>query len=79
MLLSELKIGTFATIQGFAEGDKAYRHKLLSLGLTRGTEVFLERKAPLGDPLQIIVRGFSLSLRKEEARMIRVVICPDKL
>lgn len=72
MLLSELTVGTRARIKHFLEGDKSYRHKLLSLGLLRGTEVLLERKAPLGDPLQIRVRGFSLSLRKEEARMIAI-------
>jgi ferrous iron transport protein A len=72
MLLSELTVGAKARIKCFVEGDKSYRYKLLSLGLLRGTEVLLERKAPLGDPLQIQVRGFSLSLRKDEAKMICV-------
>ena len=70
MLLSELAVGASARIKGFAAGDKACRHKLLALGLTRGTTLSVVRKAPLGDPLQIALRGFSLSLRKEEASMI---------
>lgn len=72
MLLSEVAVGSKAFISHFLDGNRAHRYKLLSLGLLRGTEVLIERKAPLGDPLQIKVRGFSLSLRKEEASMIAV-------
>lgn len=75
MLLSELAVGSRARIKHFLVGDRACRYKLLSLGLLRGTEVLLERKAPLGDPLQITVRGFSLSLRKAEASMICIEAC----
>ncbi len=70
MVLSELAVGASACITGYCTAHTVYRHKLLSLGLTRGTTLVLERKAPLGDPLQIRLRGFSLSLRKEEAQMI---------
>lgn len=72
LLLSTLNVGESARVCGFQATDKAYRHKLLSMGLTSGTEIYLERKAPLGDPLQIRVRGYALSLRKEEAAMIQV-------
>ena len=47
--------------------SNSYRKKLLSMGLTPGTEFTLQRTAPLGDPVEIIFRGFSLSLRKQEA------------
>lgn len=72
MLLSDVSVGAKVCISHFLQGDKAYRDKLLALGLLRGTEVVIERKAPLGDPLQIRFRGFSLSLRKSEAAMIAV-------
>lgn len=74
MLLSDAVVGSKVCISHFLKGDKAYRDKLLALGLLRGTEVLIERKAPLGDPLQIKFRGFSLSLRKSEAMMIAVDI-----
>ena len=74
MVLSDLAVGSKALIKGFAKGDTAYRHKLLSMGLTRGTELLLERRAPLGDPLQVVVRGFSLSLRMKDAQMICIEV-----
>jgi ferrous iron transport protein A len=50
----------------------AYREKLLAMGLIRGTEFVVERVAPLGDPIEITVRGFALSLRKDEASAIMI-------
>jgi ferrous iron transport protein A len=59
-------------IVGYAKGNSAYREKLLAMGLTRGTEFTVKRVAPLGDPLEIHVRGFALSLRKHEAAALLV-------
>ena len=72
--LSEMKIGQAGRITGFvkSEGGKAYRQKLLAMGLTVGTEFSIKRVAPMGDPIEIQVRGFSLSLRKIEANMLQV-------
>ena len=70
--LGQLSVGDKAVVKGFAEGQKAYRAKLLAMGLTKGIELELTRVAPLGDPLEISVRGFSLSLRKAEAAAILV-------
>jgi len=67
MSLKQLSVGDSGRVVGFGEGSKAYRRKLLSLGLTPGTELTVTRYAPMGDPVEIRVRGFSLSLRKEEA------------
>ncbi|MBS0359305.1 MAG: ferrous iron transport protein A [Proteobacteria bacterium] len=64
---SHLKIGEQARVVGFSSTTKAYRHKLLSLGLTRGVVFEVIRVAPLGDPVEIKVRGMHLSLRREEA------------
>ena len=65
--LSDLKSGDSARVAGYAEGGRAYRKKLLSMGLTPGAELKVTRYAPMGDPVEIQVRGFALSLRKQEA------------
>ncbi len=70
--LSELKIGDRARLTGYTETGKAYRRKLLALGLTPGIELGVVRVAPMGDPVEIRVRGSSLSLRKEEAGALNV-------
>ncbi len=66
----DLKVGSKAKIVSFAKGNKVYRQKLLTMGLTPGTEFTLTRLAPMGDPVEINVRGFALSLRKDEAAML---------
>lgn len=68
--LSELPRGSRARIIGFEQGSNGYRSKLYSLGLTRGSEIFIRRLAPLGDPVEVEVRGSRMSLRKEEASVI---------
>ncbi len=70
--LATLAVGDIARVLGFGQCDKAYRHKLMAMGLTRGAEFSLIRVAPLGDPVEIEVRGCALSLRKNEASMIRI-------
>lgn len=64
---SVLQPGDQARIAGFGDMPAGYRRKLMSLGLTPGTVFEVKRIAPLGDPVEISVRGFSLSLRKAEA------------
>ena len=70
--LGKLVAGDCGTVAGYAKGAKKYREKLLSMGLTRNTEFSVTRMAPLGDPVEIEVRGFSLSLRKDEAAAVLV-------
>ena len=70
--ISELKVGDRAKVAGFTETGRGYRRKLLTMGLTPGAEIAVERMAPMGDPIEIRVRGFSLSLRKEEAAALNV-------
>lgn len=67
-----LRRGDKAQVKGFAPGCKAYRQKLLSMGLTPGTEFTITRIAPLGDPIELQVRGFALSLRIGEAENLLV-------
>lgn len=65
--LRELSVGTMARVTGIRDTHRSYRSKLLSMGLTRGTPLVVERIAPLGDPVHVTVRGFGLSLRGDEA------------
>ncbi len=65
--LRELPVGSIARIQGIRETHRSYRSKLLSMGLTRGTPILVRNVAPLGDPVLVSVRGFELSLRRDEA------------
>jgi ferrous iron transport protein A len=65
--LNMFELGACFRLIDFGEAPIAYRNKLISLGLTRGVEVKVIRKAPLGCPLQIEVKGTYISLRKEEA------------
>jgi len=70
--LNELPVGASARIVGFEGASPSYRRKLLSLGLTPGVTVVVARVAPLGDPMEVRVRGFALSLRKTEAAALIV-------
>lgn len=71
--LADLKVGQHARVIGYSKetNSKAYRQKLLAMGLTKGTEFSIVRVAPMGDPIEIRVRGFALSLRKEEANTLQ--------
>lgn len=69
--LSQLKPGDKAKIAGYTQNvEKSYKLKLLSLGLIKGTEISIVKTAPLGDPMEIELRGYRLSLRKSEAEAV---------
>lgn len=70
--LKELSPGSQARVAGYAKSDRTYRDKLLAMGLTKGTRFTVIRIAPLGDPVEIELRGFKLSLRKHEAETLLV-------
>lgn len=74
MQLSELSIGQKARITSLTGGDKSYRQRLIAMGLIPGTELTLTRKAPLGDPVEIQLRGTHLTLRKHEARLLQLEV-----
>ena len=71
MTLDQLKVGTSAVITAVG-GDGALRCRLLDMGLTPRTVVTLRKVAPMGDPIEIHVRGYELTLRVEDARQITV-------
>ncbi len=70
--LADLAVGAKGVVQGYAKGDGGVRQKLLAMGLTRGIAFEIKRIAPMGDPVEIVVRGYSLALRKDEARGLLV-------
>lgn len=72
--LGHLEPGQTATITGFAKGDNGFRKKLLAMGMTLGATLEVVRVAPLGDPIEVKVRGSSLSLRRNEAAIVLVEI-----
>ncbi|MEQ1484869.1 FeoA family protein [Methyloglobulus sp.] len=72
MGLKNLVIGDLAKIVGFEPTGRAYRKKLLAMGLTPGTEFSITRFAPMGDPVEIKLRGFALTLRKDEASVLQI-------
>lgn len=69
--LKETKIGETVKIVKL-QGEGAVKRRIMDMGLTKGTEVYIRKVAPLGDPVEITVRGYELSLRKADAEMIEV-------
>lgn len=70
--LGELKTGETGRVVAFRKSGGAYRRKLLAMGLTPGVQFNVCRVAPLGDPIQLQVRGFQLSIRRDEASSVEV-------
>jgi Fe2+ transport system protein FeoA len=68
-LLSEFAVGERGTILS-VDGEKRIRRRLFDMGVTPGTDVLLRKKAPLGDPIEIALRGYELTLRNAEAACI---------
>lgn len=70
--LKEVKVGEKATVVKL-HGEGATRRRILDMGLTRGVEVLVRKVAPLGDPMELSVRGYELSVRKADAELIEVM------
>lgn len=69
--LKEAKIGSTVTVKKL-NGEGAVKRRIMDMGITKGTEIFVRKAAPLGDPIEVTVRGYELSLRKADAEMIEV-------
>ena len=69
--LKDVKIGQTAVVKRL-HGEGALKRRIMDMGLTKGVEVYIRKVAPLGDPVEITVRGYELSLRKADADMIEV-------
>ncbi len=74
MLLKELTPGTRGRITGYDKTHPEYRRRLLMLGATPGTPFEVVRIAPLGDPVEIRVRGSMISVRRDEAAVVQVTV-----
>ena len=71
MKLYELKVGEKGKVVA-VNGEGAVRRRLFDMGITPGAEVYLRKKAPLGDPIEIALRGYELTLRKSEAANVEI-------
>ena len=69
--LKDVKIGESAVIEKL-HGEGALKRRIMDMGLTRGTQVYVRKVAPLGDPMELTVRGYELSVRKADAELIEV-------
>ena len=69
--LKDVRVGETATVVKL-HGEGAVKRRIMDMGLTNGTEAYVRKVAPLGDPVEITVRGYELSLRKADAEMIEV-------
>ena len=69
--LREVKLGETATVVKL-HGEGATKRRIMDMGLTKGTEVYIRKVAPLGDPVEITIRGYELSIRKADAELIEI-------
>ncbi len=69
--LRDVKIGDNVTVVKL-HGEGAVKRRIMDMGITRGVSIFVRKVAPLGDPVEITVRGYELSLRKADAEMVEV-------
>lgn len=71
MTLGEAKVGSTVSVEKI-EGNGAYKRRIMDMGITKGTELYIRKVAPLGDPVEITVRGYELSVRKSDASCVIV-------
>ena len=69
--LKEIKVGQTVTVKKI-HGEGPVKRRIMDMGITKGVEIFVRKVAPLGDPIEINVRDYELSLRKIDAQMIEV-------
>lgn len=71
MTLGDAKVGSTVVVTKIA-GDSAYKRRIMDMGITKGSELYIRKVAPLGDPVEITVRGYELSVRKDDAQCVQV-------
>ena len=71
MTLGDAKVGTTVVVTKI-EGDSGYKRRIMDMGITKGSELFIRKVAPLGDPVEITVRGYELTVRKADAQCVEV-------
>ena len=71
MTLRQVKKGQTVVVEKLL-GEGAVKRRIMDMGITKGTEIFVRKVAPLGDPVEVTVRGYELSVRKADAQMVEV-------
>lgn len=71
MTLDKAKVGSHVKVVKL-NGEGAIKRRIMDMGITKGVDIYIRKVAPLGDPIEIKVRGYELSLRKEDANMVEV-------
>ena len=71
--LKEVRIGGTCRVVKL-HGEGAVKRRIMDMGITKGVEIYVRKVAPLGDPIEVTVRGYELSLRKADAEMIEVTL-----
>ena len=69
--LKDVRVGETCTVSKLS-GTGAIKRRIMDMGITKGVEVYVRKVAPLGDPIEVTVRGYELSIRKDDAAMIEV-------
>ena len=69
--LKDVKVGQTATVAKL-HGEGPVRRRMMDMGITKGVEIYVRKVAPLGDPMEVTLRGYELSLRKADAAMVEV-------
>ena len=69
--LKDVKVGRTVTVKRL-HGEGPVKRRIMDMGLTKGTEVYVRKVAPLGDPMELNVRGYELSVRKADAEMVEI-------
>ncbi|MCI8915997.1 MAG: ferrous iron transport protein A [Oscillospiraceae bacterium] len=69
--LKDVKVGESAIVRRL-NGEGAVKRRIMDMGITKGVEIYVRKLAPLGDPMELTVRGYELSLRKADAEMIEI-------
>lgn len=71
MTLKDAEVGSTVVVTKI-EGDGAYKRRIMDMGITKGREIYIRKVAPLGDPVEVTVRGYELSVRKNDAECVKV-------
>ena len=71
MTLGDAAVGSTVVVTKII-GDGAYKRRIMDMGITKGSELYIRKVAPLGDPVEITVRGYELSVRKDDAQCVEV-------
>lgn len=69
--LRDVPVGSTSTVLKI-HGDGALKRRIMDMGITKGTQIYVRKKAPLGDPVEVTVRGYELSVRKDDADILEM-------